>query len=307
MVVAPFVHAERCRGAGVQGCRGAGVQGCRGAKLTESRKLQVTRAMPYKFAYLYVAVLLIVTIIGFWPSYFSIIDDAPFAFHVHAFTATAWVVLVGFQSWSIHHQARNLHCKVGKLSLLLFPLLIASLVMIANVSASKFLQADNLFYHRVGPIFGYVIATAIMAYLVLFVQALRHRRNVYIHAGYMLAAPFMLWESNFGRVLQQLIPSIQVVDSIVYPDIMAAAFAVFLFLRDRRHGYPFLVVAIFLIAQLVGIYLVAEAQWFRDMFTTYAQLPQPITVGTGFVLGLLAVWLGWTHPSGPARIALARK
>ena len=49
--------------------------------------------MPYRFAYLYVAVVLVVTIIGFWPSYFSIIDDVPFAFHAHAFTATAWVIL----------------------------------------------------------------------------------------------------------------------------------------------------------------------------------------------------------------------
>jgi hypothetical protein len=288
MEVAPCVHAELCRG----------------AKLTESRKLLGTRAMPYKFAYLYVAILFIITIIGFWPSYFSIIDDAPFAFHVHAFTATAWVVLVGSQSWSIHHQARDLHRKVGKLSLLLFPLLIASLVMITNVSAARFLKGDIPY---VGPALGYVMLTAISAYLVLFILALRYRRNVYIHAGYMLATPFMLWEANFGRVLPQLTPSMQVLDSIVYSDIMAAAFAVFLFLRDRRRGYPFLVVAIFLIAQLAGIYLLTETQWFRDMFTSYAQLPQQITIGTGLVLGLLAVWIGWTHPSGPARNALARQ
>jgi hypothetical protein len=263
--------------------------------------------MPYRFAYMYVAVVLVVTIIGFWPSYFSIIDAVPFAFHAHAFTATSWVILAGLQSWSIHHQARDFHRKVGKLSFLLFPLLIASLVLIMNVSAARILESDNPFWQQVAPVIGYVTLTAICAYLVLFTQALRYRRNVYIHAGYMLAALFMLWESNFGRVLMQLSPSMHVFDSIVYSDIMAAALAMFLYLRDRGRGYPFLVVAVFLVAQIAGIYLLAEAQWFRDVFKAYAQLPPEITVGTGFLLGLLAVWLGWTRPSGPARSALVRE
>jgi hypothetical protein len=51
--------------------------------------------------------------------------------------------------------------------------------------------------------------------------------------------------------------------------------------------------------QIAGIYLLEEAQWFRDMFKDYAQLPSVMTVGTGLLLGLLAVWLGWTQPSGP--------
>ena len=261
--------------------------------------------MPYRFAYMYVAFALVVTIIGFWPSYFSIIDDVPFAFHAHAFAATAWIILVGFQSWSIHHRARELHRKVGKLSLLLFPLLIVSFVMIINVSASRFLKGDSQFWQQTGPIIGYIMVTAISAYLVLFVQALRCRRNVHLHAGYMLATPFILWESGFGRVLQQVTPSIEILNSIIYPDIMAATLAIFLFLRNRKHGIPFLVAAIFLIAQITGIYLLVDAEWLRDMFTSYAQLPQEITIGTGLVLGLLAVWLGWTLPSGPQRAALA--
>jgi hypothetical protein len=260
--------------------------------------------VPYKFAYLYVAIVLVVTFIGFWPSYFSVVKGAPFALHAHAFTATVWVILAGIQSWSIHHQARDLHRKFGKLSIFLFPVLIASLVLIMNVSAERVLESDSPFWQQVAPVIGYVTLTAICGFLVLFTQALRYRHNVYIHAGYMLAPLFLLWESNFGRVLMQVIPSMHVLDSIVYSDIMAAALAVILFLRDRERGYPFLVVAVFLMTQIAGIYLLDEAQWFRDMFKDYAQLPSVMTVGTGLLLGLLAVWLGWTQPPRPMGSAL---
>lgn len=272
--------------------------------------------MPYKYAYLLLGLVLVVTIIGFWPTYFSIIDDVPFAFHAHAFTATAWIILVGFQSWSIHHGARVLHRKVGIFSLLLFPLLIASFVMIINVSASRFLKGDSQFWQQFGPIFGYIMVTAITAYLVLFFQALRHRRNVYLHAGYMLATPFMLWEASFGRVLNQYVPSFQiegpaelhkVMDAIVISDMMAVALASFLYLRNRKHGTPFLVVAALLLAQIGGIYLLDEALWLRELFTSYGQLSQEATVGTGFVLGALVAWLGWTKPFEPQGLLSSRQ
>lgn len=272
--------------------------------------------MPYRYAYLLVGLVLVVTVIGFWPTYFAKLDSVYGAFLYHGLTAAAWIVLVGFQSWSIHHRARVLHRKVGMLSLLLFPLLIASFVMIINVSASRFLKGDSQFWQQFGPIFGYIMVTAITAYLVLFFQALRHRRNVYLHAGYMLATPFMLWEASFGRVLNQYVPPFQiggpeelhkVMDNIVISDMMAVALASFLYLRNRKHGTPFLVVAALLLAQIGGIYLLDEALWLRELFTSYGQLSQEVTVGTGFVLGALIAWLGWTKPFEPQGLLSSRQ
>ncbi len=54
--------------------------------------------MPFKHAYLLVGLLLVVTVVGFWPTFFAKLDSVYAAFLAHGFTATAWVVLVGFQS-----------------------------------------------------------------------------------------------------------------------------------------------------------------------------------------------------------------
>jgi hypothetical protein len=93
--------------------------------------------MPYPHAHYLIALVFLATIVGFWPSYFSNLDDAPLAFHVHGITASAWVVLVAYQSWSIHSRHNTLHRKSGLASLVLLPLLTGSLVMIANVSAAR--------------------------------------------------------------------------------------------------------------------------------------------------------------------------
>jgi len=93
--------------------------------------------MPYPRAHYFIALVLLATIVGFWPSYFGNLGEAPLAFHVHGIVATAWVVLVASQSWLIHSGRNTLHRNFGMASLVLLPLLTGSLVMISNVSAAE--------------------------------------------------------------------------------------------------------------------------------------------------------------------------
>ena len=84
--------------------------------------------MPYRNAHWWAAFVAVVTVVGFWDSYFLELDTVPLAFHAHAVTALAWIGLAGLQSWTIHHRRHALHRMTGKASFLLFPLLMASFV-----------------------------------------------------------------------------------------------------------------------------------------------------------------------------------
>lgn len=79
-------------------------------------------SLPYKSTPYWIALVLDVTALGFWPSFFSSVDTAPLAFHIHGMTATAWILLVGFQSWSIHHEKHKWHRIIGKSKSCSFPL-----------------------------------------------------------------------------------------------------------------------------------------------------------------------------------------
>ena len=69
------------------------------------------------------------------------------------------------------------------------------------VSADRLAANEGEFIAFAGPSFAIGMAIAIAAYLTLFYLALKHRRNVKLHAGYMLATPLILFESPFSRVI----------------------------------------------------------------------------------------------------------
>jgi hypothetical protein len=261
--------------------------------------------MPYPKANYFVGFVLLVIIVGFWSSYFVPVSEVPLAFHVHAITATSWVLLLMFQIWAIHGGRITAHRIAGKLSLILFPFLIVGFVMIINVSAASFAADQNPAARYLGPSFALSMLFAIFAYLVLYYQALRTRRNVVLHAGYMLTTPLVLFESPFSRIvtdhLQFLIftdstfPQ-RLLDAIVISMAMAIAFALVMYLRDRKGGVPFLVAAILMLLQAISMYEGTNIDWVRQAFAAYAGYPPAATITAGFMAGVAVSWLGWRLP-----------
>jgi len=271
--------------------------------------------MPYRRANYFMAFVLVVLVTGFWKSYFRPLADVPTAFHVHAFTALSWVLLLMLQNWAIHSGRRRLHRIGGMLSMFLFPFLITGFVMIINVSAAGYVANENPTARFLGPSFALSMLFAILAYAVLHFQALRNRRNVRLHAGYMLTTPLVLFESPFSRVLLSYLPFLvftgsefpqRVLDAIVISMGMSIAFALVMYLRDRKSGIPFLVAAGLMSLQAVSMYVGTNIEWVRTGFSAYATIPVPVTLAAGFLLGAAVSWFGWkpptpTSPRGAAR------
>jgi len=72
--------------------------------------------MPYPRAHYFLMLLFGLTLVAFWPRYFSALENAPVAFHVHGITASLWISFLIFQSWSIHQDHRSYHRLAGKIS-----------------------------------------------------------------------------------------------------------------------------------------------------------------------------------------------
>ncbi|MCT2557928.1 hypothetical protein N0B51_02915 [Tsuneonella sp. YG55] len=258
--------------------------------------------MPYRHAHYYVAGVLLVILAGFWASYFAPIGNVPLAFHVHAMTAMTWLALLIVQVVSIQRRMNALHRTIGLASFVLFPLLIVGLMMIINHAAARFAAREDDFILYAGPSFGVGMAIAIAAYLTLYYQALRHRRTVRLHAGYMLATPMILFESPFSRVIDRYLPWLNVIDSqgpqavfdeILIGDLLMTAFALALYFRNRRHGAPWLVAAAFMMTQAVVMWTVPGNKALGDLFRAYAAIPAFVTLTAAALLGGGAAWLGW--------------
>ena len=134
-----------------------------------------------------------VIVAGFWPSYFSVWGTVPWQFHVHGVAASIWVLMVLFQSWAVHKEQLPAHRIVGKSSLLLFPFLIGGLAAIIDVTGKGFVTGEGMTRQLFGAQFLVGLALAMAAYVALFYRALKYRRKVWVHSGYMLATPLILF------------------------------------------------------------------------------------------------------------------
>jgi hypothetical protein len=264
--------------------------------------------MPYTHAKYYIFFVLIVIVVGFWESYFIPIFDVPFAFHVHAFTALAWVALLLFQDWSIRSKRRKLHKIGGIASLILFPFLILGFTMIINHSAASYVASQNPVAQFLNPSFGLSMFFAIIAYFILYYLALANRQNLKLHAGYMLTTPLVLFESPFSRVLLSYLPFLvftssefpqRILDGIVISMGIAIIFSLFIYSRNPKSGTPFIIAAGLMTVQAVTIYGGTKIEWVREGFALYANIPNEITMLISFISAGAVTWLGWRAGKRP--------
>lgn len=258
--------------------------------------------MPYRHAPYYILVCIIVIAAGFWPSYFARWNDVPWQFHAHGVAASIWVLMVLFQSWAVHKEQLPLHRAVGKSSLILFPFLIGGLAAIIDLTGKMVVTESDPVRTMFGSSFVVGLALAIGAYVVLFYNALRHRRKVWLHSGYMLATPLILFESPFGRVLNQFMPGFAIrgpedlhliMPAILWSMAIELVIVAALWFQFREKATPFLVAGVFIVAQMVTMGLLANSPILMPVLTAIGNAPSAAIVLIGFAIGTATSWAGW--------------
>jgi hypothetical protein len=249
-----------------------------------------------------VLAVMVVIAVGFWPSYLAVWGSVPWQFHAHGVAASIWVTMVAAQSWTAHHRQLPLHRVFGKSSLLLFPFLIAGLAAIIDLTAKGYVAGDNPARTMFGGSFLIGVALAIAAYVTVYYRALKYRRKTWLHAGYMLTTPLILFESPFGRILNMFVPGLAIrglddlpliMPAIMWSMALELAVVALIWFKFRERASPFLVAAGFIVAQMLTMGLMTETQWLRSLLALLSQVPSSAVVLAGFALGALTSWAGW--------------
>ncbi len=269
--------------------------------------------MPYRTARYYILFVIAVILLGFWGSYFAMLTNVPWQFHVHGIASSIWVLMVLAQSWTVHKEQLLLHRAVGKTSLLLFPFLVGGLMAIIDLTAKRFVVGDEPVRTMFGGEFLIGLLLAIMAYVVLYYRALKYRRKVWLHSGYMLATPLILFESPLSRIFGTWMPGLAirgpqdlhlVIDTIVWAMAVELVVVALLWYRFRDRASPFLVAGVFIIAQMLTMGLMKDNQLLEAMLRIIAQVPSAVVVMTGMAIGAATSWAGWISGRRPATTGL---
>lgn len=257
--------------------------------------------MPYRHAWLFIVALIALTLFAFWRSYFGVLSTAPAGFHIHGVTATLWMLLLLAQSWTPHRDQMAAHRFVGRLTFVAAPLFAAGAMGVLH-SMAVATRDGSPFYALWGVKLSVLDALAFGAVLYAVAMALRHRRNVRLHAGYMLSTALPLVSPVLGRVVNQTIPGLMIRGPQDFPvfgwggqlaNLIAGLIALWLWRGDPRHGRPWAVVIGVVVAQMISLQVVPADGPARAAFEGLGSAPLTALLALGLLIGAVAVTAGW--------------
>lgn len=269
-------------------------------------------AMPFRYGSYVIVAMIGATIVAFWSRYFSALTSAPSSDHFHGITATLWMLFLALQSWSIHSGRRATHRTIGISSLLLFPLFLAGNVAVV-LNMAQTTPTDIFYQYQLhGARLGIMDAASPFILGWLYYHALSERRNVQLHARYLMAMPLFLIMPIASRIISDFVPGLQMhgpEDFHLFPwgirlaNIISLICAAWLYSTAPRHGRPFLVAGGALLFQSVGFDTLALTEGWQTMFLAIGNLPVWPTLLAATIAGAALSWFGWVNGASPKRKA----
>lgn len=260
--------------------------------------------MPFRGAHYAVAAFLAVTIMAFWPTYFGMLDAAPIAHHMHAVTATLWMLLLIWQSWSIRQSNFSLHKWGGRASFLLAPPFVAGGLLVTKVTVIKDSPFTEMFAIRLS--FADFLSAA--AFALFYFLALRNRKSVEHHSRYMLATVFPLLAPSISRIFTGYVPGVAIRAPEDLPNfgvaldisfIIAGLIAVVLVAQDARNRKPlapFALAFASLVLMIASYYTYGTTAHWKQTVLAYASLSDATLIVIGLAIGVAAAFFGWFAP-----------
>lgn len=226
----------------------------------------------YKNAFYWFIGLLTVLIIGFWNTYFSVLDeDVHVTHHFHAIVMLSWILLLITQSWLIRNRRNSQHRAIGKLSFVLAPAVVISGVMVVfhNVVTADDPQSSFL-----ASIYWFGLFSAVI-FAVFYVLAIVHRKNMQQHARYMVAAALVFLVPGLSRTIFNYVAPIGIWTpnfyQITWVPFLIGLWLLFLDWRKGQILRPFLVFSSLWAANLALWVLLPTWEWWRAFTLWSAQ------------------------------------
>ena len=201
----------------------------------------------YKYLGYFFLLLIPLTIAGFYKTYIvqfpNFKENITYFIHIHAFIATVWIGILILQPFLIVNKKFALHRKVGKISYIVFPLLILSFLpqMIRTANSAN---PKNLFF-----------SLADCTLLIIFYSlAVYYKKISSKHMRYMIATTLVFLGPTVGRIGPILLGWSEIVTQNVQYGIIYLILMSLLF-YDKINGKKFqpyaIAISFFMLHQIV--------------------------------------------------------
>jgi hypothetical protein len=138
-------------------------------------------------AHFWLLIPFILTFAGFYLSYWSKFDQAPFRQHVHGLTATAWYILVILQPWLIHNKPPKYHRKLGIIGIFLAGGVVCSALQVMPYQVVNEFMSDVLKYG-----FSFADICALTGFSISVICGIWNAKDINKHARWLISTVFWI-------------------------------------------------------------------------------------------------------------------
>lgn len=209
-----------------------------------------------------VMVFLIVQI-GFhatYIQYFPTFKEFTWLHHIHGALMASWVILLVLQPVLIHTRKFAAHRFFGKLSYLIAPLMVVSMLLIARVSYNKWVGEYGSL-----EVFSWQSVTwmQLLMFVLFYSLAILHKKEPFRHSRFMIGTAIIMVGPSLSRILNAYLDSSLELDFELIPLYFKTGLAGALLASDiikKKDWMPYSIVLLaFLFADLVYYARYSEA------------------------------------------------
>lgn len=250
----------------------------------------------YIFEYLLVSIVILLAITGFWNIYFGIeANPTPYQ-NLHVITNLIWLFLLLYQLSLIGKKQHSIHRKIGLSILFIGPFLVATTALLSVYSAHKGVvsgEGDILIVQN-------VMGTLELGFIILMAFILKKRRK--LHGAFLLSTALLFMGIALFFTLISFVPQFKIEGPETFYRFATAGatsryvsllIGFLFFLKDRKNGWPMLLVGSFLTLNNYIDTLLIKHNLIQSLTEFVGSLNQLITfVGSFLALLILLFFTG---------------
>ena len=198
--------------------------------------------------FLFISLVLLISITGFWGLYFGEDAHANGYHHLHVFSNFLWLGLIALQLIFINNKKHKIHKRLGMAVFAVGPFIIASLTLLSVYSANRAAEngrVDDLAVQN-------VMVTLEVGLIILLAFLFRKKTN--IHASLALSSALLFMGIALFFTLLTFVPQFRIEGPETFGRFGEAAatavgictvVGIIMFFTNRRSGWPWLLVISF--------------------------------------------------------------
>lgn len=170
----------------------------------------------YKFLIAFFSLVTIVSLAGFYSSYWSKFPrfgEFKNLIHIHFLAFTCWLILIVIQPILIMRKKFMLHRQLGRFSYLLAPILVLTIILLTK---EKFIREFDEFPSDAA-ITAFIAFVDISSFSTFYLKAMFKKSNVRWHVAFIIAATLIVLNPGLSRLLNQITMGLGILTAVLIP------------------------------------------------------------------------------------------